>query len=123
MPPPSSPVFRIGSQLESSKVNGVTLFNTGMGLNDTVEEYLRPGVALGQDKVVNEEDAGDELDITSINDDKFESYFMSPLEIKNKTALLMKVNKKYLEEQEIKAKQEKLDREDMIKIRLDPDKK
>jgi hypothetical protein len=94
-----------------------------MGLKDTVEEYLRPGVALGQDKVVNEEDAGDELDITSINDDKFESYFMSPLEIKNKTALLMKVNKKYLEEQEMKAKQEKLDREDMIKIRLDPDKK
>ena len=46
-----------------------------------------------------EEEAGDELDITGIDDKEIDSYLMSPLEIKNKTALWMKVNKEYLQEQ------------------------
>ena len=66
-----------------------------------------------------EEEAGDELDITGIDDDEIDSYLMSPLEIKNKTALWMKVNKEYLQEQKIKVKQEKLDREEMIKKGLE----
>jgi hypothetical protein len=45
------------------------------------------------------------------------------LEIKNKTVLLMKVNKEYPKEQKIKISQEKHDREKMIKKGLDPDKK
>lgn len=123
MPPPSSPAVRIGSPMVSSRVDGVTPCSPGMGLKDTVEEYLRPGVELGQDKFVGEEETGDELDITDIDDDEIDSYLMSPLEIKNKTAMWMKVNKEYLKEQKIKVKQEKLDREEMIKKGLDPDKK
>ena len=60
---------------------------------DTVEEYLRPGVEIGQHKGVREEETGDELNITGIDDEEIDSYLMSPLEFKNKTALWMKVNK------------------------------
>ena len=48
---------------------------------------------------------------------------MSPTETKSKTKLWMKVNKEYLQEQEIKMKRGKEDREEMIKNGLDPDKK
>jgi len=122
MPPPSSPPVRIGSPLVLSRVNGVTPCSPGMGLKDTVEEYMMPVVELDQHKVV-EEEIGDELDITGIDDEEIDSYLMSPSEIKNKTALWMKVNKEYLKEQILKVEQEKLDREEMIKKGLDPDKK
>ena len=45
---------------------------------------------------MEERDIGDELDISGIEDVEIESYLMSPSEIKNKTALWMKVNKEYL---------------------------
>ena len=83
--------------------------------------YLEKG--LGHDKVVLEEEISDELDITGIDDEEIDSYLMSPLEFKNKTALWMKVNKEYLKEQIIKAKQGKMDRKEMIKKGLDPDEK
>jgi len=123
MPPPSSPAARMGSPVVSSRVDGVTPCSPGMGLKDTVEDYLRPAQELDQDKVVMEEEAGEELDITGIDEEEIDSYLMSPMEIKNKTALWMKVNKEYLKEQKQKFKQEKLDREEMIKKGLDPDKK
>ena len=45
---------------------------------------------------MEERDIGDELDISGIEDVEIEFYLMSPSEIKNKTALWMKVNKEYL---------------------------
>ena len=66
----------------------------GIGLKDTLEEYLRPGELLGQDiSCYGGRDIGDELDINGIEDVEIESYLMSSSEIKNKTALWMKVNK------------------------------
>jgi len=48
---------------------------------------------------------------------------MTPAETKSKTNLWMKVNKEYLQEQEIKMKRVKEDREEIKKNGLDPDKK
>ena len=93
MPPPSSPAVKcLAGSMES-----LTPCSPGIGLKDTVEEYLRPGEHLGQDKgCYGGRDIGDELDISGIEDVEIESYLMSPSEIKNKTALWMKVNKEYL---------------------------
>ena len=48
---------------------------------------------------------------------------MTPAETKSKKNLWMKVNKEYLQEQEIKMKSVKEDRGEMIKNGFDPDKK
>ena len=75
-------------------MESLTPCSPGIGLKDTLEEYLRPGELLGQDiSCYGGRDIGDELDINGIEDVEIESYLMSSSEIKNKTALRMKVNK------------------------------
>jgi len=113
MPPPTVPT------------NRHQLVSPGLGLKDTVQEYLAPTSPL---KLANAGDSkekveDEELDITGIDDDEIDSYIMSVEEIKNKTNLWMMVNKEYLLEQEEKLKKEKLEREEMIRNGIDPDKK
>ena len=95
MPPPGSPVVWTGSSLELSRsaARGVEC-SPGLGLKDTVEEYLSPsGVVNSHEKI---EELGDELDVTGIDDAEIETYLMTPAEVKNKTKLWMKVNKEFL---------------------------
>ena len=80
MPPPSSPVIRNGSTLVSSRADGaVTPCSPGLGLKETVEEYLRPAEAKeAKDFEAMDGDADDELDISGIDDEEIESYLMTP---------------------------------------------
>ena len=124
MPPPCSPAVRNGSPSVSDGHGRVTPCSPGLGLKETVEEYMRPAETKEvSDGEAMEYDSGDELDITGIDDVEINSYLMTPAETKSKTRMWMKVNKEYLKEQEIKMKRVKEDREQMIKNGLDPDKK
>merc|ERR1711992_20562 len=76
-----------------------------------------------EDTKFTEEKEDEELDLTGIDDDEIDSYLMSPVEIKMKTNLWMKVNEEYLREQEEKIKKELELREEMIKNGIDPDNK
>eukprot|EP00090_Calanus_glacialis_P000131 TRINITY_DN10083_c0_g1_i1.p1 TRINITY_DN10083_c0_g1~~TRINITY_DN10083_c0_g1_i1.p1 ORF type:complete len:732 (-),score=223.56 TRINITY_DN10083_c0_g1_i1:193-2340(-) len=121
MPPPfSTPSRTIGTHSMSS--NPSLPCSPGLGLKDTVEEYLTPTIK-DQSEDRKDEEPEEELDITGIDDGEIDSYLMSPAEIENKTNLWMMVNKEYLKEQEIKIKKEKELREEMIKNGIDPDKK
>jgi len=121
MPPPvSTPSRTMGTHSMSS--NPSLPCSPGLGLKDTVQEYLIPTIKEhGEDR--KDEEPDEELDITGIDDDEIDSYLMSPGEIENKTNLWMMVNKEYLIAQEIKMKKENELREEMIKNGIDPDKK
>ena len=96
----------------------------GLGLKETVEEYMMTTSQTTDDtKPREEEEEDEELDITGIDDDEIDSYLMTPDEIANKTKLWMSVNEEYLKEQEEKLKKEQEMREEMIKNGIDPDKK
>jgi len=124
MPPPCSPAAGNGSAAVSVGHGKVTPCSPGLGLKETVEEYMRPAETKeGSDGESLEYGSGDELDITGIDDIEIDSYLMTPAETKSKTKMWMKVNKEYLAEQVIKMKRAKEDREEMIKNGLDPDKK
>merc|ERR1712029_187609 len=118
-PPPSSTPAR-GSQRQS--VTPVPC-SPGLGLKETVEEYLAPTVKNGEYVENSDKEENDELDLTGIDDEEIDSYLMSPDEIENKTNLWMMVNAEYLKEQEEKIKREKEHREELIKNGIDPDKK
>merc|ERR1712029_314768 len=118
-PPPSSTPAR-GSQRQS--VTPVPC-SPGLGLKETVEEYLAPTVKNGEYVENSDKEENDELDLTGIDDEEIDSYLMSPDEIENKTNLWMMVNAEYLKEQEEKIKREKEHREELIKQGIDPDKK
>jgi len=121
MPPPFSTPSR--SLPTHSMANNPSLpCSPGLGLKETVEEYLAPTIK-DQNEDKKADDLDEELDITGIDDDEIDSYLMSPAEIQNKTTLWMMVNKEYLKEQELKIKKEKELREEMIKNGIDPDKK
>ena len=95
----------------------------GLGLKDTVEEYLM-SVAKEESSGEEEDDDQDcELDLTGIDDDEISSYIMTDAEIKNKTKLWMTVNKEYLEEQAEKEEKEKKEIAEMIAKGIDPAKK
>eukprot|EP00092_Neocalanus_flemingeri_P020106 GFUD01021767.1.p1 GENE.GFUD01021767.1~~GFUD01021767.1.p1 ORF type:complete len:716 (-),score=229.71 GFUD01021767.1:66-2213(-) len=126
MPPPTSPAVRTVSPMVSSRTSrGVTAFIPGLGLKETVEEYLLKPKEMEDVKVsdASEDMSDEELDISGIDDAEIDSYLMTPAETQNKTILWMKVNKEYLKEQRIKMKKELEDREEMIKRGEDPDKK
>jgi len=114
MPPPSPHVVRIRSHAQCSP---------GLGLKDSVEEYMKPADGEVVVETTANDCTEDELDLTGIDDEEIESYLMSPKEVKSKTQLWMKVNKEFLKEQEEKIKRDKEEREEMIKQGLDPDKK
>merc|ERR1711936_659921 len=116
MPPPTSTPAR-------ARLINTLPCSPGLGLKDTVEEYLAATIKEnGNDKKdVEEED--EELDLTGIDDDEIDSYLMSPEEIESKTNLWMKLNEDFLKEQAEKIKKEKEMREEMIKNGIDPDKK
>eukprot|EP00092_Neocalanus_flemingeri_P014384 GFUD01015516.1.p1 GENE.GFUD01015516.1~~GFUD01015516.1.p1 ORF type:complete len:720 (+),score=233.36 GFUD01015516.1:40-2199(+) len=126
MPPPVSPAVRTVSPMVSSRTSrGVTAFIPGLGLKETVEEYLLKPKEMEdvKDNDASEDMSDEELDISGIDDAEIDSYLMTPAETQNKTILWMKVNKEYLKEQRIKMKKELEDREEMIKRGEDPDKK
>eukprot|EP00088_Acartia_fossae_P003412 TRINITY_DN11429_c0_g1_i6.p1 TRINITY_DN11429_c0_g1~~TRINITY_DN11429_c0_g1_i6.p1 ORF type:complete len:706 (+),score=171.72 TRINITY_DN11429_c0_g1_i6:368-2485(+) len=121
MPPPTSTPVR--NTLPSPSRSSVT--SPGMGLRNTVEDYLTnsPKDAQKDQEEESEEEKDEELDLTGIDDDEIDSYIMSPQEIRLKTKLWLKMNADYLLEQEEKLKKEKLEREELIKQGKDPDKK
>ena len=84
MPPPGGPAARHVSSLPCAP---------GLGLKDTVQEYLQPA-AVGEVKVHGQEE--EELELTGIDEDEIDSYI---------------VNSEYLEEQASKTK-----REEMIRL-------
>ena len=121
MPPPTSTPSR--SRMATSPVP----CSPGLGLKETVEEYLAAtvkegGEGEGEDKKEGEEE-DEELDLTGIDDDEIDSYLMSPEEIESKTNLWMKINHDFLKEQAEKIKREAEVREEMIKNGIDPDRK
>merc|ERR1711934_190154 len=69
------------------------------------------------------EEKEEELDLTDIDEDEIDSYIMTAAEIKQKTTLWLRVNSEYLEEQALKIKREEEEREEMIRLGKDPDKK
>lgn len=116
MPPPGGPAARHVSSLPCAP---------GLGLKDTVQEYLQPTAVdvklQGQNETLEEKE--EELDLTDIDEDEIDSYIMSAAEIKQKTTLWLRVNAEYLEEQALKIKREEEEREEMIRLGKDPDKK
>jgi len=117
MPPPGGPAARHVSSLPCAP---------GLGLKDTVQEYLQPA-AVGDVKVQGQEETleekEEELDLAGIDEDEIDSYIMTAGEIKQKTTLWLRVNAEYLEEQALKIKREEEEREEMIRLGKDPDKK
>ena len=118
MPPPSLTPNR---NQQRTSVTPVPC-SPGLGLKETVEEYMATTVKNSED-TKHSEDVDEELDLTGIDEDEIDSYLMTPDEIQNKTNLWMMVNKEYLLEQEEKIKKEQELREEMIKNGIDPDKK
>jgi len=116
MPPPGGPAARHVSSLPCAP---------GLGLKDTVQEYLQPTAVdvklQGQNETLEEKE--EELDLTDIDEDEIDSYIMTAAEIKQKTTLWLRVNAEYLEEQALKIKREEEEREEMIRLGKDPDKK
>jgi len=117
MPPPGGPAARHVSSLPCAP---------GLGLKDTVQEYLQPATVgdvklQGQEETLEEKE--EELDLTGIDEDEIDSYIMTAAEIKQKTTLWLRVNAEYLEEQALKIKREEEEREEMIRLGKDPDKK
>ena len=100
MPPPAA--ARQGSSLPCAP---------GLGLKDTVQEYLQPAAVV---KVHGQEEE-EELDLSGIDEDEIDSYIMTAAEIKQKTTLWLRVNSEYLEEQALKIKREEEEREEMIR--------
>jgi len=76
----------------------------GLGLKDTVEEYLAPTHSHTDKEGL--EEAADELDLTGIDDEEIDSYIMTEKEVEWKTAMWLEENKEYLKEQEVKARKE-----------------
>ena len=107
MPPPGGPAARHVSSLPCAP---------GLGLKDTVQEYLQPA-AVSDVKVQagQVEEKEEELDLTDIDEDEIDSYIMTAAEIKQKTTLWLRVNAEYLEEQALKIKREEEEREEMIR--------
>merc|ERR1711874_198533 len=103
MPPPGMTPARHIMSTTMEKLE----MSPGLGLKDTVEEYLM-SVAKEEDEEGEEEedDVDCELDLTGIDDDEISSYIMTDAEIKHKTKLWMTVNKEYLKEQAEKEERE-----------------
>ena len=117
MPPPTSTPSR-----NRPNTNPLPC-SPGLGLKDTVEEYLAATVKEGGDEKRDNAEEDEELDLTGIDDDEIDSYLMSPEEIESKTNLWMTLNQDFLREQAEKVKKEEETREEMIRNGIDPDKK
>jgi len=121
MPPPITPARA------APTAPAILPCSPGLGLKETVEEYLVSTPVTGQDmkgySKADQEEEEEELDLTGIDEDEIDSYLMSTAEIENKTKMWMTVNRDFLLEQEEKIKKEKELREEMIKKGIDPDKK
>merc|ERR1719158_889083 len=94
MPPPSPQALKPANRVNTPKKVRCTPCSPGLGLMNTVDEYLRSG---GDCKEVAEEltedFVGHELDLTGIDEDEIESFLLTPEEVKKKTKLWSKVNK------------------------------
>ncbi|CAB4058850.1 BRF1 [Lepeophtheirus salmonis] len=94
MPPPNS----------SSTAQHVTkppvAVSPGIGLKDTIHEYLVDHTAETEKVLANVQalDDDEELDLVGIDENEIDGYIMSDNEIKYKTELWMKVNAEYLKE-------------------------
>merc|ERR1719158_422827 len=124
MPPPSPRTLKPANRVNTPKKVRCTPCSPGLGLMNTVDEYLRSGGdCKGVEEEPTEDFVGHELDLTGIDEDEIESFLLSPEEVKKKTKLWLKVNKEYLQDQEDKRKKKAEEREEMIKQGLDPDRK
>lgn len=121
MPPPGmTPARHVMS-------TSIQEMSPGLGLKDTVQEYL---MSSTKDDESNDEESDDdkddkncELDLEGIDDDEISSYIMSDNEIRLKTNLWMKVNEEYLKEQAEKEERERKEIEEMIAAGIEPTKK
>jgi len=122
MPPPASTPAR--GTPPSNSPSRTSAVSPGMGLRNTVEDYLTTSPKDSSEQKPPEESSEDEeLDLTGIDEDEIDSYIMSNQEIKLKTRLWLQLNADYLLEQEEKYKREEIEREELIKQGKDPDKK
>ncbi|XP_023337496.1 transcription factor IIIB 90 kDa subunit isoform X2 [Eurytemora carolleeae] len=118
MPPPTStPVRHIISPAR------VSVNSPGMGLRNSVEDYLTNSKEDSREDEDGKGDEDEELDLTGIDEDEIDSYIMTGAEIRLKTKRWLQLNAEYLLEQEEKIKREKIEREELIKAGKDPDKK
>lgn len=120
MPPPGmTPARHVMS-------TSVQEMSPGLGLKDTVQEYLMSSTKEDESNEESDDDKDDkncELDLEGIDDDEISSYIMSDKEIRLKTNLWMKVNEEYLKEQAEKEEREKKEMEEMIAAGIEPTKK
>jgi len=96
-------------------------FSPGLGLMNSVQDYLRQTPVQESHDFEFDNDCDDELDISGIDEDEIESYLMTPEEVICKTKMWVSVNKDYLKEEMVKRKLEKEEREEIISKGLDPD--
>ena len=84
----------------------------GLGLKDTLQEYLVSDTAARKPDFVSKEDSDGELDLTGIDDDEIDGYLMSKEEIELKTKMWEKVNADYLKEKAEKEERERQEAQD-----------
>uniref|UniRef100_A0A0K2UA20 Transcription factor IIIB 90 kDa subunitlike [Megachile rotundata] n=1 Tax=Lepeophtheirus salmonis TaxID=72036 RepID=A0A0K2UA20_LEPSM len=119
MPPPNS----------SSTAQHVTkppvAVSPGIGLKDTIHEYLVDHTAETEKVLANVQalDDDEELDLVGIDENEIDGYIMSDNEIKYKTELWMKVNAEYLKEKAVKEEKERIEAELAEKEGRDPKKR
>ena len=128
MPPPRGGAINFPSPLP-----------IGLGLKDTIQEYLTvPATDISQSPVpsgifdgklerkfdvknfarlsdTDENEEGEDLDLTGIDDEEIDGYIMSPEEIEYKTKMWLKVNAEYLKEKAEKEERERKEAEDAEK--------
>lgn len=130
MPPP-----KVGS------INFSAPLPIGLGLKDTIQEYLTPAATNHSDSSIpshsydgkieekidvknfakistnslENEDEGEDLDLSGIDDEEIEGYIMSPEEIEYKTKMWLKVNAEYLKEKAEKEERERKEAEEAEK--------
>jgi len=106
MPPPPKPATSSAS----------SPFPVGLGLKDTLAEYLSPSVEGRKPDFIAPEDTEDgELDLTGIDDDEINGYIMSKDEVDMKTKMWEKVNAEYLREKAEKEERERQEAEEAAK--------
>lgn len=98
----------------------------GLGLKDTIQEYITPSTSTSnhsvslnsakkEEAVNGEAEVEEELDLDGIDEDEIDSYIMSEHEIKFKTEMWLKVNAEYLKEKAEKEERERKEEEEAIK--------
>merc|ERR1712142_1308957 len=82
MPPPSPQALKPANRVNTPKKVRCTPCSPGLGLMNTVDEYLRSGGdCKGVEEEPTEDFVGHELDLTGIDEDEIESFLLSPEEV------------------------------------------